>query len=430
MKKKSALILILAASILACACAKTPQAGGDAGQETEAAAATEAVTEAAVTEAAAETEPAVTEETEPETLAAAAANEAEPEEVPTLKRNQNRGYFVEHDGKVYYRFHNADALAESALFGQYMSGFLGSSEIRCYDPAVGKSESFRNSLGWGEFFVTGDKLVSMEKDFPNDLEVEERELIDFNTAEGSIWGDFGTQILTINDDYVIYEEEDWENCEFTVYCYSIKEDSTNRLGKLESFEYTSAPGIMQQFYSDGSDIWFLMADFEGTGHFYYDAKLYRANVDEEDSLSVYESEDVDELPDSPLPEDFGENHNRAPGFVIKDGKPFKTEGEPGTAEVDYGTGELVYYDESGRRVVVSDGYESFESDEEGTWVNIEFAEYVNGKIFLVRNENWRDAENDVGWREAYARKFTYVVMVDPETGEETIIDFAQAPPFE
>ena len=101
-----------------------------------------------------------------------------------------------------------------------------------------------------------------------------------------------------------------------------------------------------------------------------------------------------------------------------------TSGEPATAEIDYAAGELGYYDSNGLRVSVNSGYETFESEEEDTTVTIELSEYTGNKIYLVRNESWRDRANDVGWREAYVRKHTYIVMVDPTTGEETIIDYA------
>ena len=339
----------------------------------------------------------------------------------SLKRNQEAGYFIEHDGKIYYRLPKAEAMNEFALFGNFMSGYCGPSEIRCYDPATGTSEKFFDSTGYGKMYVLEDNLVVLEE---GNSGSDDLLMIPFDAGEATKVEGLNFRIMAIYDHYIIYRQDDYDKGEYTVSCIDIDNEATIELGKMETFENNPYPGELQQFYADGSNIWFTMADYEGTGHFYYSAKLYNADITKEGSLTARSIAEVADLPGSAAADYIAEKYNRAPGFIIRDDTQYMTSGEPATAEIDYAAGELGYYDSNGLRVSVNSGYETFESEEEDTTVTIELSEYTGNKIYLVRNESWRDRANDVGWREAYVRKHTYIVMVDPTTGEETIIDYA------
>ena len=48
-------------------------------------------------------------------------------------------------------------------------------------------------------------------------------------------------------------------------------------------------------------------------------------------------------------------------------------------------------------------------------------EYIDGKIYIVRNILERAKEEDSGWRKFYKRKQVRIYSVDVNTGEETDI---------
>lgn len=354
----------------------------------------------------------------------------------SIKRNQETGYFVEHNGKIYYRVPKDEAMKNSALFGEYMSGYCGPSEIKCYDLETGKSEKLCDSFGYGKLMVFNDSLVAKEKIHQNDEEAEKLVMISLEDGSSSVMDKYDLQehmslIYAMFDDYIIYEEDDYEKDEYSIYSLDYSNGNTIKLGQLDKLGETMYPGEPQQFYSDGENIWFTMSAYQGTGHFFSEARLYHAKVNTEGSLMSCGFDTLDTINRKPMSEEYGVDFctefNRAPGFVIRDREPIITEGEPGTASVIYDSGVLMYYDNNGLRNDIASGYETFESGEEGTRTNIELSEYVGDHIFLVRNEEWRDEANDVGWREAYVRKFSYIVVINPQTGEETIIDYTLIP---
>ena len=51
----------------------------------------------------------------------------------------------------------------------------------------------------------------------------------------------------------------------------------------------------------------------------------------------------------------------------------------------------------------------------------EIMEYIDGKIYIMRNILERAREDDMGWRMAYKRREVRVYSVDVNTGEETDI---------
>ena len=88
---------------------------------------------------------------------------------------------------------------------------------------------------------------------------------------------------------------------------------------------------------------------------------------------------------------------------------------------------LGYFDENGGWNPSAPDWGTVTDDIEGTRTHLELAEYVDGDIFAYWNEEWRAEEADVGWREAYERKFAYIYIVDAETGKTELIGSAQNP---
>lgn len=422
--KKFNFLMILTAAVLISACGKKP---------------------AAVTETVNAAE---------ETTAAAAETEAPSAEGPV---NAHFGFFVKYGDKIYYRRPGADAMKETALFGNFLSESLGTSEIFSYDIKTGEHSKENSSLGCGPMAVCDGSLYVSEYDYPNDIEVEcvcsinldeydyvfecgdrlcgisdngkwviskediygdERKLFCLYYSDGSVIESIESSnpltYIGAAGDWLIYEER--RDDQYFLWRCSMETGELLRLGEIPVFEEPplSYPGEPEGFAYENGKIAVIFSAYEGTGHFYAGSNLVTADVNKKDSLLCEEASYQSDY--------FYDEMNRGPGVVFISGKPELTDGMPYDVEIDFRTGNMILFDEEGKAGVIGSGYEFYESEEEGTTVDIEAAEYVDGMIYAVRNEMWHIPEEDVGWRYAYERKLTYFLEIDPETGEETIID--------
>ena len=471
--KKLSFLMILTAVMLLSACSKKPaeveettvtaavteapatsEAATEAAEETSAKAAETAATAAESTAASEETSAkaaeTAAETSECATEASAAAEEKEP-------INAHFGYFVKYGDKVYYRRPGADAMKETALFGNFLAESLGTSEICSYDTKTGEIREENSSLGCGPMAVCGGDLYVSEYDYPNDIEVEcvcsigldeydyvfecgdrlsgasengkwviSREAVygkdgnlfclyytDGNGIESIESSDPLTYIGAASD-YLIYEVV--RDDRYLLWRCNMETGELLQLGEIPVFEELSLyyPGEPEGFAYENGKIAVIFSAYDGTGHFYSGSNLVTADVNKKNSLLCEEVSYQSEY--------FHDEMSRGPGVVFIGGKPVFTDGMPYDAEIDYRTGNMILFDEEGKATVIGSGYDFYESGEEGTTVDIEAAEYVDGMIYAVRNEMWHVPEEDVGWRYAYERKFTYILQIDPETGEETIID--------
>lgn len=459
MMKKAYLLLILTAVLLT-ACKKTAAPAPAATAAPSAAVGTEAPAETEATNGAPAETPTVP--SLPETEASEAVEEestAEPsvQEAASEPVNTHYGYFVKYGDKVYYRRPGADAMKETAIFGNFLSQSLGSSKICSYDTKTGTVAVENGSLGYGPMAVCGESLYLSEMDYPNDMEVpclcslclteydyviEGAEKLS-GTGKDGRWvvgpaitqpddvpfyylyytdGNVTEYIESENylsyigaaEDYLVYEERRSDG--YILWRCNMATGELLRLGTIPTFEEWDIPrpGEADGFAYEDGKIAIVYSAYEGTGNFLAGSQLVTADLNKKDSLEYSMADYTSDY--------YYDEMSRGPGVAFINGKAELTDGMPLDVEVDGRTGDLILFDEEGKASVVASGYNFFESEEEGTTVMIEDAEFVDGKIYAVRNEMWHVPEEDIGWRYAYERKFTYILEIDPATGEEKIID--------
>ena len=87
-------------------------------------------------------------------------------------------------------------------------------------------------------------------------------------------------------------------------------------------------------------------------------------------------------------------------------------------------GHLIWYDKNCEKHIVDskEKYGQVKDTDTGAIVeDPEIMEYIDGKIYIMRNILERAREDDMGWRMAYKRREVRVYSVDVNTGEETDI---------
>ena len=286
----------------------------------------------------------------------------------------------------------------------------------------------------------------------------------------------------IGGGYVIYKtitENEGESDSLDLWSHNIQTNEEAKLGTLPKASAYDAEWLVQdQFLASDGKIYIGMGGYSGTAHVYSGGCYLAADPAAAGSLEIINIDDVPAAPvkevSAAVPEETeteaetetaegtaeenaedtaseaetaaetaaaadaeteseaeGESAEdeelwRTPAFAVIDGTLVRTEGIPGTAAVD-SNGNLGFYDENGAFAAAASGWEEVLSEEEDTVARLEKAEYLDGRIFSYWNEEWRAEEADVGWREAYERKFAYVYCTNCEDGKTRQIGFAQNP---
>ena len=281
------------------------------------------------------------------------------------------------------------------------------------------------------------------------------------------------------DGYVIYETiQETEGGEyiFQLWSHSLETGAETLLGRVPpASEFEAGWLRYDQFYLKDGRLVIGTGAYDGTAHMYYSGCYLQADPAVEGSQEVTDLESIplaaeakaaagetaaaeeaaagetaapadgtaesteDTVADGPEPAAAGEETAaaegpeeeeflyRTPAFAVINGELRRTAGIPWTAEVNDKSGMLGYYDENGVWNPAASDWGTVTDDIEGTRTHLELAEYVDGDIFAYWNEEWRAEEADVGWREAYERKFAYIYIVDAETGKTELIGTAQNP---
>ena len=202
----------------------------------------------------------------------------------------------------------------------------------------------------------------------------------------------------------------------SLYMLDIPSGKIVNLGKLPDGPEGSYGGELCQFAADEDGVYLSYGFYEGTGHFYASGFYVQAKPGVSDSISFEESPaSLQEEPTAPRP------------FAVADGKMIPADGIPGSAALDYQSGELSLFDESGKKEASLEGYASVDDETGEKRVCVELVQAVAGKIYAVINLEHHVPQEDIGWRWAYEREESYAVLIDPVTGEETQIGFTEHP---
>lgn len=375
------------------------------------------------------------------------AGSVKPVAAGTLKNNN--AFFVQKGDIVYFRVPTRDAMLTPEVSPDFMT-FVPGSILCSYDLNTGAIEEISEDNSCGPLILSGEELYSHTSMSDETTTYEYLESLNLNT--GVVSSVDGSDLLdaTVNGTYVaignwsydfppvhslwIYQdgtkiadlgafqkfigffgskavyitsESDGFNESYYLHSYDLFTDAVVDLGFISDLE-DFYPGVVDQIYAEGDRIYICFGIYEGSGHFFAGAKLVEASLNTADSVSV-----------SDLPNPDWEE--RSPSFIVENGTLRLVDGVPGTTAVDEATGMLGYYNENAQFVPVASGYGSTFAANENDYTQVEFAEYLDGKIFVVTNEMIRDPAHDIGWRYAYYRKTTDITVIDCNTLESTTL---------
>ena len=364
----------------------------------------------------------------------------------------NNGFFVQKGDIVYFRVPTRDAMLTPEVSSAYMT-FVPGSILCSYNLKTGAIEELSEDNSCGPLVLSGEELYSHASMSDETRTYEYLETMNLRTGEvspvegsdllgasengtyvavgnwvdsfppiHSLWiyqdgmkiadlGAFQSFVGFFRDKAVyIANESDGFNETYYLRSYDVKTGANVNLGFISNLE-DFYPGVIDQTYVDGNRIYICFGIYEGTGHFYAGAKLVEADLNTPGSISVS---------DMPSSEDFPEWPEHSPFFIVENGFLRLVDGVPGTTALDT-TGMLGYYDENAQFVPVASGYDSTIALNENHFTRMEIAEYIDGKLFVVTNEEIRDPAHDIGWRYAYYRKTTDITVIDCNTLESTTL---------
>lgn len=362
----------------------------------------------------------------------------------------NGNHFVQIGDRIYFRIPSAESMNTGAVFASFLDSVPGSS-LMAYDLTTGELTEITSDNGYGKLYVTNETMLvtsSMDDETKTYTILEGIKLknLSVNEYEGDGYlgiDSTGTYVVVSNYDYnerhnrytilkngvkhADISSPDLYNyvgfCDGTLLyitlaadgscrlcSYNLESGETIVLGDIPIPEYESFPGVPEQLVVQGSSFYLSVANYEGTGHFYAGSVLLTGDVHTPDSLVENHLEETGE-----------EFPNHAPRFTVNLGTVTQAAGIPGTAEVNNDSGEIGYYDENGSWNTVLRGYASQYSGDYETGTDVELAEYVNGRLFVVRNDLLHTPEEDIGWRTAYRRTHTTIEMINTLDGRVTIL---------
>lgn len=357
------------------------------------------------------------------------------------------GHFVQIGNKVYFRQPGQEAMAMSALYGDYSGTTGADSALVSYDLDTQETAVVFDDCGYGSIYYNGGCFYIPMTDAEGNFILSKvnpdgsREHVDaddiggcskdgkylallkfdenYNTGisvykDGEFLSDIKSEteslyVEAIDNDYLIYRAMDFASEEYTsdLYAYDLNSLTSLKLGTLPSYEDMMGSAEIAQVVFDGNKLYFSLGVYGGTGHFLYSAYFCEADLTAEGSL-VCDSAN-------------GGEEEVIPAFIIENGEFTVTEGVPMSAKANVGDGNIYVYDEAGKGRVIASGYEYQDISEDETGYFIEGVCYLNGRVFAVKNLEQRKPEDDIGWRYAYVRKETNIFVFGDDGSENIIV---------
>lgn len=376
----------------------------------------------------------------------------EPEAEAKIEIVNNNGHFVQVDGKVYFHIADADFMDRSSLWGKYLSTEAGRTVLMAYDGNSGEVkpvaydyasgvmavegdifysnsyfDDFNNEDGYTNYGVSGrttagesvelgglqDTLLGVTTDgsylvtyhysYEDNVAVKYVSVYQEGTLVNKIDTEEFVECVKLGEDCIFYRAKDEEGA-YSLMQMKVSTGEKTNLGQLP--EMDGYGGVVDECQIADGKIFLTYSLYEGTGHFFSGGYYVEAQVGKADSLTAQNMPSNDD--------EYGDPHY-AP-FAIINGKMVQSDGIPGTCYVSE-DGMLGYYNEQGTWVPVSSefAYEELENEDN---ISVELAELIGDSIYVITNYNERVPEDDIGWRYAYRRKYSYVYRVNVQTGEK------------
>ncbi|RKM63247.1 hypothetical protein D6856_03745 [Butyrivibrio sp. XB500-5] len=347
----------------------------------------------------------------------------------------NGSFFVRIGDKVYYRVFNEAGIESPTLGGNINEKTEAvQAKIMSYNLKTGESECVGTTYGNGKMYAVTDGFVFAEPGksesvlctiggpdkrpylvgSPEAVSEDGRGLVTREYVEE----DDGYQSSIIHiyyDDEEIATIEDGEGYFTTVFGYagnnlfvmkSGYEDkkyyvssydetgSCTDYGKLQiaasDFLYEPVPEFEHLIYSN-DEAYFLLAYYEGSGHYYAGYEIYKVNMKEKDSVSFVKTGRSTESASYDAPKIYFDGKDRL-------AMANHLSGEISLSDND--NGDLVYYTKPDHPSVLMKSFAS-ESAQSAQAHFLDEAVAFGDDAFLITNQIERNSEGDIGWREAY-----------------------------
>lgn len=382
--------------------------------------------------------------------------------------SNNGGHFLGIGDDVYYLAPGPKALETSALFGEFMDMPCGESTLIKYNTVTQDSDYVYESYCFGGLYASGNKIFIAQGDedkTEGTVTVIAYDILDESVSEAEgmrVIGSDSKGVYAVTEGYDNGRQElyVYKNGEFaksisedglgsfigieegilvaSVYSeaddltyiksYDLEQDEEYILGEVPEREdglYSNYPEYEQCIMEDGK-IYLSICWYEGTGHFFAEQAVVTADLKRAYSLTKLQ---MDSQPEGDAEGDAEEPE--ACPFALIAGEPVFTKAEPNKAFRNLVSGEYGYADEMGNPVVVGSGLDNSYNEDYSINCKIEALEYVNNLFFYQVDYLERNAEEDIGWREAYVRYDTYIFCTDgSENEDEGFLYFIMNPNYE
>ena len=380
--------------------------------------------------------------TEPESV-------QKPEDAASKEVESNGGYFVKVGDDVYFPVHDENTIGNKALWGDFIQFYSDDAARLMRYTKEGEVESLKAGPGGGELFYANGKFYFTAYEgtasgengiiFSTDMEGKEKKEIGIGAVAASdeegnylLLSDryqmdllrlFDTKSETVHPvetagnavvpigikgEYFFYLEFEYESETFEheerIFAGLLKNPEKRiYLGNVPEMENMEIASLeFGDVYIKDSDVYFVAGLFVGSGHMLDSYSVLKASLDEEGSLALmdgfaalYEEED----------------NGIMPKIAFEGSRPILL-AQGAYGNLDLMEESIYLYDETGRKVVVPAAIELFD-DWSPLKEVIEFAEYIDGKVYMVRHRGLYDLEASFGWRDGYDRLYTEYLVYDP-----------------
>lgn len=371
---------------------------------------------------------------------------------------ENNGhFFVKVDDKIYFHVPSEENLDNASWLGLFAKNDYGNNVLMSYDLSKKEASKICEEDTFGNVFVMDGKLYTncFEKvdgdmkvkaiSFDLSKDYEEGSIRSDNicavdkagtTLVTSVYSDGGTNLsihsngkqrtvenvsecVACDGDKVFYiTDPDYIGKDEKRFCeFDIAENKTTFLGYLPEDENGGDYYEFHQFTVDREQnkVYFSLNYYMGTTNELTGVYFISAALGEEESLTCEKTRTLNL-----------NSHNGTDPTAFSVGSDGKmnsdVKGRPFYVTYDR-LGHIIWYDENCEKHIVES------KTDHGQVTNVsgeleedpEVMEYIDGKIYIVRNILERAKEEDSGWRKFYKRKKVRIYSVDVNTGEETDI---------
>lgn len=374
----------------------------------------------------------------------------EPTAKPLAKVENNGGYFLGVDDRVYFRTYD-QADFEPALWGEFLEAVLPMADSRLviYDPEKDAVVASLADGGAGPLWCDGEKLwltrtdatgrtvYTLDLNGMNPTDVADGWVAGVSDSgktvaiQGEASGQYISRLALRQEGREVAAAMPGDN-ESLTFCGFVGEDilytlrdgqmdtslwqlkadgTTLKLGELPFMVDTTALPELEQFLTDDRGAYLVFGYYEGTGHFLYDSRCVKVRPGSENSLQVL---DVDVMAEEHLP-------------ILRLTGPGEVSVVPAQAETmalsEGSYGDLIYFDSPYSALRLVPGFIPSPPYEQEAGLLSQTVQKVGNYAYAIVAWAVASPGDDVGWRQAYRLSDLYYVRMELRDNSpvETII---------